>query len=69
MALDKTTLKNTIITLLNDMMTKETDSVEEYATRLSDAIDEYVKGAKINYTTGLTAGSTPVTGTFNGSLS
>lgn len=69
MALNKTELKDDIVTLLTDMMTRETDSVEEYATRLADAIDKYVKSAKINYTTGLVAGSNPVTGVFNGQLS
>jgi len=74
MALDKTGLKNTIVGILTDMATRdesnnEADVVDEFATRLSDAIDIYVKTAKINYTTGLTAGATLVTGTFNGSLS
>lgn len=69
MALDKAALKTKIIQIMNDMLTREEDSIEEFATRLSDAVDTYVKGAKINYTTGLAAGSNPVTGTFNGSLS
>ncbi len=69
MALDKTTLKNTIVAIMTDMLTREENSIEEFAQRLTDAVDTYVKGAKINYTSGLTAGSTAVTGTFNGSLS
>lgn len=69
MALNKTDLKNKIISIMTEMLTKEENSIEEFATRLSDAVDDYVKQAKINYTSGLVAGSNPVTGTFNGSLS
>lgn len=68
MALDKTNLKIKIVELMTEMMEREESSIDEFATRLSNAIDDYVKGAKINYTSGLVAGSTPVTGTFNGSL-
>lgn len=69
MALDKTALKTTIAALMNDMMQREESSIEEFAQRLSDAVDGYVKGAKINYTSGLVAGTTPVTGIFTGTLS
>lgn len=69
MALDKGTLKTKVIAIMTDMLTRENNSVEEFAERLCTAIDTYVKGAKINYTNGLTAGSTPVTGVFNGSVS
>lgn len=69
MALNKTILKDKIVTIMTDMLTREENSIEEFATRLSDAVDDYVKGAKINYITGLVAGSNPVTGIFNGTLS
>lgn len=69
MALNKTILKEKIIEIMTDMLSREQNSIEEFATRISDAVDDYVKGAKINYTTGLVAGSSPVTGTFNGTLS
>lgn len=69
MALNKAALKTKVVEILTDMLTREEDSIEEFATRLTDAIEDYVKDAKINYTTGLVAGSNPVTGVFNGSLS
>lgn len=53
MALNKSKLKNDILSLLQDMMTREENSMEEFAQRLSDVVDDYVKGAKITYTTGL----------------
>lgn len=74
MNLDKAGLKTTIVGILTDMSLRdesnnETDVVDEFATRLSDAIDTFVKTAKINYTSGLTAGAVAVTGIFNGTLS
>lgn len=69
MSLNKEALKNSIIEILNDMTQKEENSIEEFATRLSDAIDDYVKEADINYAGGLTAPNGPVTGTFNATIS
>ena len=68
--LNKNTLKTTIKTLLTDMESRTTDAKDEFSTRLADAIDSYVKGATINYQSGLL---TPpqggaVTGTFLGNL-
>lgn len=68
MALNKEDLKNNIIQIMKDMRTRTENSDEEYATRLSDAIDSYVKAATIVYTTGLTAPNGAVTGTFEGNL-
>lgn len=68
MALSKADLKNTIVQIMTDMLSRDTDSIDEYATRLSDAIDEYVKSATIVYQTGLTSPNGAVTGTFNGHL-
>ncbi|HUH26513.1 MAG TPA: hypothetical protein VLY87_07785 [Flavobacterium sp.] len=68
MALNKTELKNDILQIMKDMRTKTENADEEYARRLSDAIDSYVKKAKIIYTAGLTAPNGPVTGTFEGNL-
>lgn len=68
MALNKEDLKNNIIQIMKDMRTRTENADEEYATRLSDAIDSYVKAATIVYTTGLTAPNGPVTGTFEGNL-
>ncbi len=70
MALDKATLKATIEAILTDMETRNEDAKAEFATRLADAIDEYVKGADIIYMTGLIAPPMGgvVTGTFEGNL-
>lgn len=68
MALNKEDLKNNIIQIMADMRKRTEIADEEYATRLSDAIDSYVKAATIVYTTGLTAPNGPVTGTFEGNL-
>jgi len=47
MALDKTNLKNSIKALLEDMMSKEDASYNEFAERLADAVDTYVKTATV----------------------
>jgi hypothetical protein len=71
MPLNKETLKASIVAIMNDMLTREETSIEEFADRLSTAIDNYVKEAKINYISGLATatGGGPVTGVFNGNLS
>lgn len=69
--LDKSALKTAMKQAFEDQRNKETDweaALDDLCTKLSNAIDDYVKGAKINYVNGLTA-QVPVTGTFNGSLS
>lgn len=68
MALNKEELKNNIIQIMADMRKRTENADEEYAERLSDAIDSYVKAATIVYTAGLTAPNGPVTGTFEGNL-
>lgn len=68
MALNKNGLKTAIKTILNDMRNRKENADEEFAERLSDAIDNYVKTASIVYENGLTAPEGPVTGVFNGKL-
>jgi peptide deformylase len=68
MPLNKTALKTEIVTILTDMLTRKETSIEEFAERLSTSIDDYVKTAKITYTSGLTAPNGPVTGNFIGKL-
>jgi hypothetical protein len=69
MSLNKAQLKTDIIAILTDMSTREESSIEEFAIRLSDKIDVFVKTATIKYTGGLTSASGGVvTGTFNGKL-
>jgi len=66
MPLNKVTLKNRLIQIFSQ---PDTDSnVEQVAEQIADAIDDYVKEAKIVYTNGLTAPNGPVTGTFNGNI-
>jgi hypothetical protein len=66
--LDKNGLKKAIQNLMTEMMAKESDDFEYYATQLSEAIEAYVKSATINYTAGLVAPSGAVTGVFQGNL-
>jgi hypothetical protein len=68
MALQKTHLKNDIVSIMSDMMQRENTSIDEFATRLSDAIDSYVKQASVVYTSGLVAPNGNVVGNFNGRL-
>ena len=68
MPLNKVNLKNNIKSLMTEMRTRTEVSDDEFATRLSDAIDVYVKEATIIYTAGLVAPNGAVTGVFNGEL-
>jgi hypothetical protein len=68
MALNKEVLKSRIAEIMTDMMEREDTSIDEFATRLSSAIDVYVKQATVVYTGGLIAPNGAVTGTFNGNL-
>ena len=69
MALNKVILKNNIIAIMQDMMSREETSIEEFAERLASTIDVYVKDAEIVYKTGLTSATGGVvTGTFEGNL-
>lgn len=69
MALDKATLKNEIKSLMQDMLQKEQSSIDEFATRLSDAVDTYVKTATVSTTVTGTCSTGPITGTGTGTLS
>lgn len=55
MALNKAALKTGIVALMTDMMTKEENSIEEFAERLSDLVDVYIKQATVTVTTTGTA--------------
>lgn len=68
MALNKTQLKNDIVAIMVEMRTRTENADEEFADRLSTAIDDYVKEATIVYKRGLTAPQGPVTGKFEGNL-
>ena len=68
MALNKIQLKNEIKSILEDMETRETDSKQEFAERLADAIDSYVRQIDVIYVAGLVAPTGPVTGTFQNTV-
>jgi hypothetical protein len=68
MPLNKAQLEAKFIQILSDPKTES--NVATVSAALADAVDEYVKGALIVYTSGLVApsGGGPVTGTFVGNL-
>jgi hypothetical protein len=64
MALDKANLKNGILQLMTDMRTRNENADEEYATRMSNLMEDYVKSGDGKITSGtMNAGSNSVTGT------
>ncbi|MCW3088936.1 MAG: hypothetical protein JWP81_5 [Ferruginibacter sp.] len=67
MALNKTALKEGIVQLHTDMSAREENSIEEYAERLSDLIDAYVKTGTVQpgITVSVTGGSGVTTSTGN----
>ena len=65
---EKQAAKNEVKKILEDMITREETSTEEFANRLIDVMEEWLKKATIIYTSGLIAPNGAVTGTFNGKL-
>lgn len=69
MALNKQALKQGIIDLHQDMLTKTNDSIEEYAERLASLIDTFVRSGEVTVQAGITlqagayTGATTSTGT------
>lgn len=63
MALNKTGLKNSIKSLMQDMMKKEDASIDEFAGKLSDAVDTYVKTGSVSVSVGIPVQVAPETGT------
>ena len=53
MALNKQALKQGIIDLHQDMLTKTDNSIEEYAERLASLIDDFVKGGEVTVKSGI----------------
>lgn len=68
MALDVNRLKAKIAVVMNDMMLREENSIDEFSQRIAQAVVEEIQEATIIYTSGLAAPNGPVTGTFNGEL-
>ena len=69
MALNKAGLKTTIIAILTDMLTKEENSIGEFATRLSDGIEVFVKSGTVSVTVTTTGTATNHTGSGTGTIS
>ena len=62
MALNKEELKQGIIRLQQDMLTKTDNSIDEYAERLTSLIYDFVKGGEVTVAPGIsvtTAGTAP----------
>ena len=53
MALNKQALKQGIIALLQDMLTKTEPSMEEYAERLASLIDTFVRSGEVTIAPGI----------------
>ena len=54
--------------ILEDMITREESSTEEFAERLIEIMEAWLKQATIKYNSGLIAPNGAVTGTFKGEL-
>lgn len=69
MALNKEKLKQGIIRLQQEMLTKTDNSIEEYADRLTSLIHDFVKSGKVTVDAGISVqagtytGATTSTGT------
>lgn len=53
MALNKASLKSGIKQLMDDMLTREQNSNDEFATRLSNLIDTFVKSGTVTVNAGI----------------
>nr|DAK16328.1 MAG TPA: hypothetical protein [Caudoviricetes sp.] len=63
MALNKEQLKQGIISLQRDMLTKTEPSMEEYAERLASLIDTFVRSGEVTVQAGITLQAGTYTGT------
>ncbi len=66
MPLDKNTLKTEIKTILSDMEGKEVDSKEEFAQRLADTIEAFVKSGTVTVATGIPVTTSSGSGSTSG---
>jgi hypothetical protein len=63
---DETRLKNAILAAREDLEFDDSNAAwERFADRIAAAMIIEIKAMKITYTSGLTAGTSPVAGTFN----
>ncbi|MBS7234184.1 hypothetical protein KHA90_24590 [Flavobacterium psychroterrae] len=68
MSLNKAALKIAITTLLTDMLEKESNSIEEFANRLSSEIEIFVKSGTVMVNVATTGSATAQTGTGTGNI-
>lgn len=68
MALNKAGLKTTIKNLMTEMLEKEENSIDEFAERLSAAIDVFVKSGTVTVTVTTTGSATAQSGGGTGSI-
>jgi len=68
MALNKPQLKTAIKSLMTEMLEKEENSIDEFAARLSDAIDVFVKSGTVTVNVATTGSATAQTGTGTGNI-
>lgn len=71
MALSENRLKGKIVNIIDVIKVEEEDYEDvknRFATDLAKAIVEEIKELKINYSSGLTAGSVAVTGIVNATI-
>lgn len=66
MALNKQALKQGIISLQQDMLTKTEPSMEEYADRLASLIEAFVKSGEVTVQAGITLQAGTYTGATTG---
>ena len=69
--LNKNNIKRDIIEAMNSVKDKETDrdqAINTFADKLADSIINAIRSSTIEYITGLTSPSGPVTGIFQGNL-
>lgn len=68
LATEKAAAKTALVTILEEMMTREETSIEEFSERIIDVLEDWLKEASIKYISGLIAPNGTVTGTFVGTL-
>lgn len=68
MPLNKTDLRNGIKGILTDMLSKEENSIDEFAIRLSDEIEKFVKSGTVTVSVSTTGSASAQTGTGTGSI-
>lgn len=69
--LNKNNIKSDIIEAINSVKDQETDrdqAINTFADKLADSIINAIRSSTIEYLTGLTSPSGPVTGIFQGNL-